>query len=89
VSDAGFRFTGDAERPSIVERFERSITTVERLPCDVLIAVHPSFSDLDGKLAARAKRPATNPFIDPDACRAYAAAARKRLAERVAEENKK
>ena len=42
-----------ASAPSIVERSERSITTVEQLPCDVLIAVHPAFADLDGKLAQR------------------------------------
>ena len=86
VSDDGFRFTGDGTRASRVPSFERSITTVEQLPCDVLIAVHPAFSDLDSKLARRKKEPNTNPFIDPTACRTYAGAARKRLAERVAEE---
>ena len=89
VSDDGFRFTGDGTRASLVPSFERSITTVEQLPCDVLIAVHPAFSDLDGKLARRKKEPGTNPFIDSNACRAYAAGARTRLAERVLQEKKK
>ena len=86
VSDDGFRFTGDGQRASLVPSFERSITTVEQLPCDVLIAVHPMFSDLDGKLAKRKAQPDTNPFIDGKECRSYAGAARKRLAQRVAEE---
>ena len=41
------------------------------------------------KLARRAKGPATDPFIDPQGCRAYAADAARRLDRRVAEEQPK
>jgi len=86
VSAPGFRFTGDATHPSRVATFEKSIATIETLPCDILITPHPEAIDVDAKLARQAKDPATNPFIDSGACKAYAAGARERLAKRVAEE---
>jgi metallo-beta-lactamase class B len=88
VSDEGFRFTGDAARPSIINTFRRSIATVEQLPCDVLLSPHPGFVEIDVKLARWKKDPGTNPFIDPAVCRSYAEAARKRLDARIAEEKK-
>ena len=83
VSDDGFRFTDD---PSRIAAFERSIATVDALACDVLIAVHPSFSGLDDKLAARARGATPDPFLDADACHAYAAESLARLRERIAAE---
>jgi hypothetical protein len=54
-----------------------------------MIGAHPFVGDLDGKLKRRAAQPdGANPFIDPGACRALAAAATKTLDERIAEENK-
>ena len=89
VSDDGFRFTGDGKRPSIAESFRRSIATLEELPCDILIAPHPFSFGMPEKLTKWKAEPATNPFIDADACRAYAAGARKRLDERLAQEAKR
>jgi metallo-beta-lactamase class B len=90
VSAPGFRFTGDATHPSIVESFRRSITKVSQLPCDVMIGAHPFVSDLDGKLKRRAENPGgPNPFIDPAACRALAAESMKALDARIAEESGK
>lgn len=70
VSADGFRFTGDAKTPSRVDSFMRSIATVEGLKCDALIPVHPS----------------SKPFIHADACKTYAATARKALIDRVGKE---
>jgi len=89
VAAPGFRYTGDAKTPSRVEQFRKSITTVGELPCDIMITTHPMFTDLAGKLKKRAASPAVDPFIDPQACRAYAANAMKALDARVAEETKK
>lgn len=90
VAAPGYRFTGDSTHPSIVDSFRRSITRVSELPCDIMIAAHPSVSDMDGKLKRRAEQPgAPNPFIDPGACRALAAGAMKGLDARVADENGK
>ncbi|HET9864965.1 MAG TPA: subclass B3 metallo-beta-lactamase [Steroidobacteraceae bacterium] len=86
VSAPGFRFTGDAQHASRVESFERSIDTVANLPCDILLAAHPGFVDLDAKLARWKENPKVNPLLDTGACKAYAAGARQRLDKRVAEE---
>ena len=88
VSDEGFKFTGDATRASRVEAFRASIARVEQLPCDVILAPHPALTDLDTKTARLKAGAAGNPFIEPNACRSYAAAARKRLEQRVADERK-
>lgn len=86
VSAPAFRFTGDAKTPSRVEKFRQSIATVAALPCDIVITTHPSATNLDGRLKRRAEKPAVDPLIDPQGCRALAAAATKQLDARVAEE---
>lgn len=88
ISAPGFRFTGDAKRPSVEAAFRRSIATVAELPCDILLTVHPGFVDMEGKLRRRQQEPGSEPFVDPKACRAYADGARQRLDQRVAEERK-
>jgi len=84
----GFRFTGDAVHPSIEGSFRRSIETVAGLPCDIMLAVHPGYSGMEEKLRRRKEQPGSEPFVDPGACRAYAAEATKRLDQRVADEKK-
>jgi metallo-beta-lactamase class B len=87
VAAPGFRFTGDASHPSIVDAFRRSIDTVARLRCDIMIGAHPFVGDLDGKWKRHSEHPdGPNPFIDPGACRALAANAAKGLDARIAEE---
>lgn len=87
IAAPGYRFTGDATHPSIVDSFRRSITRVAELPCDIMIAAHPSVADLDGKVKRRAERPdGPNPFIDPTACRRLAAGAMKDIDARIAQE---
>ncbi len=86
VSADGFRFTGDATHGSIEASFRKSISIVEHLPCNVLITVHPEFSEIFEKLAQRTQHPDTNPFVDAGACRVYAASARTALDQRVMSE---
>lgn len=86
VAAPGFRFTGDALHPSVEKRFRDSIARVSGLPCDVVVAVHPSFTGLDEKRERQKVAPDPNPFIDPGGCRSYAAAAGQRLERHVAEE---
>ena len=88
VSAPGFSFSGDATRPGLVDVFRKSIAAVERLPCDILLSVHPAFSDMDGKLRRRGETAGTDPFIDRQACRAYAADAARRLDARIREERR-
>lgn len=85
VSAPEFRFTGDATHPSIVESFRSSIKTVEQLPCDILLTVHPGFSNVLGNLERR-KQGQVDAFIDPQACLTYAANAVRTLERRIADE---
>ncbi|HEV7589645.1 MAG TPA: subclass B3 metallo-beta-lactamase [Longimicrobium sp.] len=79
VSADGFRFTASAAWPTALADFERGIATIERLRCDVLLTPHPDASAWWDRVAARR-------LADPGACRRYAAAARRQLARRVADE---
>jgi metallo-beta-lactamase class B len=88
VSAPDFRFTGDASHPSLIDTFRSTIAKVRALPCDIIIGVHPGFTDLAGKLKRRQEKPARDPFVTPNGCRAYADAASKRLDARIAEEAK-
>ena len=83
ISAPGFEFSADANR---VKTFERSIDTVAGLKCSILLTPHPEAFDLDAKVASRAANPESDPFIERDACKAYATGARERLAKRLAEE---
>lgn len=84
MSQDGFRFLGSATAPDRAPSFRASIDKVAALKCDVMIAVHPGFSDVMEKHAARTS--GNNPFIDPGACRRYAADAHERLADRLKRE---
>jgi metallo-beta-lactamase class B len=88
VSADGFRFLGDGSTPDRSAQFRATIEKVAALPCDIVIAAHPGFTDIDGKLARRAKGERPDPFIEAGGCRAYAAAARTRLEARLAEERR-
>jgi metallo-beta-lactamase class B len=85
VSADEFRFSGGAGTPSIVDSYERSINAVESLPCDILLSPHPGFFGMQEKLRRRGAG-AADVFVDSNACRAYAGAARTRLEQRIAQE---
>jgi metallo-beta-lactamase class B len=73
-----------------LESFRRSIEKVAALPCDIVLSPHPSFTQVDAKLERRAEMnvQGTDPFIDSNGCKAYAADGIKRLEARRAEESK-
>jgi metallo-beta-lactamase class B len=70
----GYRLTNNAEYPSILQDYARSIALVRRLRCDVLLASHGSFFDLEGKRSKLAAERAAgrNPFVRRGECRALA-----------------
>ncbi len=78
----GFNFSGKGGSPDISASFAAAIARVAALKCDVVLSAHPSASDTFAKAAART--PASNPFIGTDGCKAYAADAAKKLADRLA-----
>jgi len=82
ISAPGFKYTAD---PARVAAFRKSIATVEALPCDIMISVHPGFSRLFERLARRTNGDA-DAFVDPRACRDFAQSMRDVLDRRLAQE---
>ena len=82
VSAPGFKYSTD---PARVAGFRKSIAVVGALPCDVMVSVHPEFTDLAGKIRRRSGGDA-DAFVDPQACRTYAADAAQMLDRRLAQE---
>jgi metallo-beta-lactamase class B len=74
------------DHPDVSQRFRASIDAVAALPCDILITVHPGLGHLWEKLEARRKGVKPDPFIAPEACRAYADGMRTMLDARLAAE---
>lgn len=83
ISAEGFRFS---DTPGRIEAFKASIARVRSLPCDILLSVHPGNAGLSRKLEERAKGSSPDPFIDADACTAYADAAAGWLSKRIEQE---
>ena len=86
VAPDSFMFTKNTVYPNVLADFEKTFTFFETVPCDILMTAHPEASDMLVHAAARDKGATPNPFIDPTACRAVAAAGRKTLAARIAKE---
>ena len=85
VSADDFLYSRSTRYPSAVADFERGHAVLEGLPCDVLLAPHPSASGLFERLAKRDAGEA-DAFRAPSGCRDYAARARRQLADRLARE---
>jgi len=83
VSADNYRFT---DHPDLVAGFEKSFTTLETLPCDILLTPHPGFSNILGRLEARDKDGKPDAFIDSGACKKLAQSSREGLAKRLAHE---
>ncbi len=81
ISEDGFRFTGSTRYPTAIADFERGHTLLEALSCDVLITPHPGASSLWERATT-----APEGLIDRQACRRYAASARRALQARLAVE---
>jgi metallo-beta-lactamase class B len=85
VAAEGLRFSGNPLYPQAQADIERSMSAIETLPCDVLVAAHP---ELGGLWERKARQAALGnaAFIDAGACRGYAAKGRAFLAETLAAE---
>ncbi len=85
VSADDYRFT-DPAHAGLVAAFRGSIAKVESLPCGLLLSAHPEPSGGDRKYRGLLAGSRRNPFLEPGACRAYAAAAGQALDARLAKE---
>ena len=83
VSADGFKYSTSP----LSKAFEQTFAALETMRCDILLTPHPAFAQVLEKLAAR-EMGKTDAFIDPGACRAYAATGRKSLATRLETERK-
>jgi metallo-beta-lactamase class B len=67
----GYRLKGRPSYPGIARDYRGSVATLKALPCELFLGAHARFFDMARKRAALIQRPASNPFVDPDGCRAY------------------
>ena len=81
VAADGFKYTSSP----MLKAFEHTFVALETMRCDILLTPHPAFSRVFERLAAREAGKA-DAFVDPGACKAYAAVGRKNLATRLATE---
>jgi metallo-beta-lactamase class B len=84
IAAAPFKFSASSTYPAVLRDFERSFKTMETLPCDILVTVHPNAAQLWEKMAAR--EAGKNPLLSSGACKAYAELSRTALQKRLAEE---
>jgi metallo-beta-lactamase class B len=77
ISADGYRFL---DHPALLAQFRSSIDKITALKCDILITPHPGASDLFERLSGQES------LILAQGCANYAAAARKRLDERLRSE---
>lgn len=85
ISDDGFRFSDSA---ALIEAFRASIGKVQRLPCDILLTVHPGFAELASKQQLRDAEGEIDAFIDSAACATYAESAARSLERRLEDEGR-
>lgn len=85
ISADDYRFT-DPVHAGELDDFRHSFATMKALPCDVLITAHPFQSGGDEKARKLRAGVQPNPFVDPDACRAYAVEYEKSFDQRIAAE---
>ncbi len=83
VAANGYRFT---RHPEVVASFRASQAKVRAMSCDIMFSAHPDNSGGVEKYARFAKGVRPNPYVDPGACRTYAARSAQALAKRLADE---
>ena len=88
AADGAFLFTQPTRYPSVVSDVEHSFTVLESIPCDILITPHAAASGMWEKIAAR-DRGDPRALVNRDACKQYAANARRDLDARLARERSK
>ncbi|WP_254507250.1 subclass B3 metallo-beta-lactamase [Anatilimnocola floriformis] len=84
----GFRLVGNKEYPTMADDYAQTFKTLKSLPCDIFLGAHGNYYDMAAKHEKLAKKPAENPFIDPQGYKAYVAlkeaAYQKKLADQQA-----
>jgi metallo-beta-lactamase class B len=68
-----YRLVNDPTYPGIAADYEKSFRILKSLPCDVFLAPHGSFFNLEDKRKELASGAKKNPFIDPVGYQEYVA----------------
>jgi metallo-beta-lactamase class B len=66
----GYVLVNNKDYPQIADDYVRSFATLRKLPCDVFLAAHGAFYDVEAKYAELQKGGA-NPFLDHAGYLAY------------------
>ena len=62
---------GNPKYPAIAADYAHSFEVLKALPCDLFLAPHGNFFDLEGKAARLGKGEKPNPFVDPQGWRDF------------------
>lgn len=81
VSNETFKYTTSP----LMKALQESFTTLENLPCDILLTPHTGFAPILENLAAR-EAGKVDAFVDARACKTYVAAMRANLVKRLNDE---
>lgn len=74
--------------PGIAEDYARTFRTLRSLPCDLFLAAHGSFYNLEEKSERLKKEQGGNPFVDPEGYRSYIDRNEKVFKERLERDRK-
>jgi metallo-beta-lactamase class B len=85
-SNDTYRFSDDANHPTRVEQFRRSIASIDTMPCDLLITVHPDVSDFLERATPDQSGRHPAGLLDAQACHRLAARSTTMLDGKLAEE---
>ncbi len=83
ISDDQYRYSDDNSHPGYLTSFRSALKQISQLPCDILLTPHPGASAMWQRLGSTPSQP----LVNSNGCRDYAANASLKLDKRVAEEN--
>jgi metallo-beta-lactamase class B len=82
----GYVLVGNKDYPRIADDYVKGFKVLRSLPCDVFLASHARFYDLQTKYAKLEKGGGPNPFIDPVGYKAHLDLQEKNFKEKLAEQ---
>jgi metallo-beta-lactamase class B len=71
VTAPGYRLVGNPRYPNALADYRRTFKVLKGLKCELFLAAHSHFFDLDRKRAQMLKTGSAKAFIDPAGCRAH------------------
>ncbi|MBU0912755.1 MAG: subclass B3 metallo-beta-lactamase [Gammaproteobacteria bacterium] len=83
ISDDQYRYSDDNSHPGYLASFRTALNQISQLPCDILLTPHPGASAMWQRLGPDPSQP----LVNPNGCRDYAAKASLKLDKRLAEES--